>query len=242
MTTLTALHGFTETDETWAEVLAPLGAAVRCPLMPGHGWRPCPAGTTVPGVAAELAATLPAGGDLLGYSMGGRIALQLALDHPGRVRRLVLVSCNAGIRTAAERRERLARDEHLADILDQDGLGPFVAWWETCAALRPARPLPRVVEEELRSRRLNQDPHGLADALRRIGAGPMPDLWPRLGALALPVLLIAGAADARYAALMREMAELIPGARLEIVPDAGHAVHREQAARLCALVRGFLAS
>lgn len=239
-TSLTALHGFTETDETWTEVLAPLASPLRCPLMPGHGWRPCPPDTTIPSLAGELAAMLPAGGDLLGYSMGGRIALQLVLDHPGKVRRLVLVSCNAGIRDARERQERQARDEHLADILDQDGLGPFVAWWENTPALRPARPLPRTVEEALRSRRLNQDPHGLADALHCLGAGAMPDLWPRLGGLRLPVLLIAGAADARYVGLMGEMAKLIPGARLAVVPDAGHAVHREQPERLCALVRDFL--
>lgn len=239
-TLLTALHGFTETDETWTEVLTPLSIPVRCPLMPGHGWRPCPPATTIASVATELAATLPAGGDLLGYSMGGRIALQLALSHPGRVRRLVLVSCNAGIRDARERQERQERDEHLADILDQDGLGPFVSWWENTPALRPAKPLPRAVEEALRSRRLNQDPHGLADALHCLGTSAMADLWPRLGTLAMPVLLIAGDTDLRYVALMREMANLIPGARLEIVPDAGHAVHREQPARLCALVADFL--
>ncbi len=245
-TPLTALHGFTETDETWAEVLVPLAGpfprALICPLMPGHGWRPCSPGTTIPTLAGELAATLPAGGDLLGYSMGGRIALQLALDHPGQVRRLVLVSCNAGIRDARERQERQARDEHLADILDQDGLGPFVSWWENTPALRPAHPLPRAIDEALRSRRLNQDPHGLADALHCLGAGAMPDLWPRLAELPLPVLLIAGATDQRYVTLMGEMAKLIPGARLAVIPDAGHAVHREQPARLCALVRGFLAS
>ena len=248
-TQLTALHGFTETDETWAEVLAPLATGplasslpcqLRCPLMPGHGWRPCPATTTIASVAAEVAAALPADGDLLGYSMGGRIALQLALAHPGRVRRLVLVSCNAGIRDPRERQERQARDAHLADILDQDGIGPFVAWWENTPALRPAHPLPRAVEEELRSRRLNQEPHGLADALHCLGTGAMSDLWPRLSGLRLPVLLIAGQADVHYVTLMREMAGLIPGARLEVVADAGHAVHREQPARLCALVHDFL--
>jgi 2-succinyl-6-hydroxy-2,4-cyclohexadiene-1-carboxylate synthase len=152
----------------------------------------------------------------------------------------VLISCNAGIRAARERQERQARDAHLADILDQDGLGPFVAWWERSPALSPARPLPRAVEEELRSRRLNQDPHGLADALHCLGAGAMDDLWPRLGALRLPVLLIAGSADRRYVGLMGEMAALIPGARLAEVPGSGHAVHREQPEALRAVVGEFL--
>ena len=236
---LTALHGFTEDDTVWQEALAPLGLSLRCPLLPGHGWKPCPADTTFAGLAAELAATLPAGGDLLGYSLGGRLALQIALDHPRHVRRLVLVSCTAGIRVEAERAARVHSDEHLAEVLSEDGIGPFVAWWQANPALRPAKPLSRAEEEALRSRRLNQDPRGLAMALRRLGAGAMADLWPRLGELRLPVLLIAGAADTRYVATMRAMAGLIPGARLELVPDAGHAVHREQAERVRTLVGAF---
>jgi 2-succinyl-6-hydroxy-2,4-cyclohexadiene-1-carboxylate synthase len=238
---LTALHGFTEDDTVWQEVLAPLGIPLHCPLLPGHGWRPCPPDTTFAGLAAGLAATLPTGGDLLGYSLGGRLALQIALDHPGRMRRLVLVSCTAGIRGDAERAARVRSDDHLAQVLIEDGIGPFVAWWQANPALRTARPLPRAEEEALRSRRLNQDPHGLALALRRLGAGAMTDLWPRLGGLKPPVLLIAGAADTRYVATMRAMADAIPGARLEMVADAGHAVHREQAERVRTLVRDFLA-
>ena len=80
--------------------------------------------------------------DLLGYSLGGRVALQLALDHPGRIRRLVLVSSGPGIADPAERERRRQRDERLAQILDEDGISPFTAWWESSPALKPARPLP----------------------------------------------------------------------------------------------------
>ncbi len=237
---LTALHGFTETDETWCEVLAPLALPLRCPLLPGHGWRPCPPGSSVPVVAAEIAASLPAGGDLLGYSLGGRVALQTALDHPARVRRLVLVSSTAGLRDAGERQRRQRHALHFAEVLEEDGLGPFVAWWENNPVLKPARVQPRRLVERLRSLRLNQDPRGLAGALRHLGTGGMADLWPRLGELRMPVLLIAGTADQRYAAVMQEMATRIPGARCELIPTCGHAVHREAPEELLNLLRVFL--
>ena len=113
---LTALHGFTETDDVWTEVLEPLKRPVRCPLLPGHGWKPCPAGTTITSVATEIAAKLPANGDLLGYSLGGRIALQLALDHPTKLRRLVLISSTAGLRDAKERVKRV-RHDHAFELI-----------------------------------------------------------------------------------------------------------------------------
>ncbi|MBA3938551.1 MAG: alpha/beta fold hydrolase, partial [Planctomycetes bacterium] len=95
---LIALHGFTETDLVWRDLLAPAFPEVRCLLLPGHGWKPGPAGPDFMAAVAELAARLPADGpvDLLGYSMGGRLALALALTAPQRIRRLVLVSSNAG--------------------------------------------------------------------------------------------------------------------------------------------------
>ncbi len=238
---LTALHGFTETDETWREILAPLARPLRCPLLPGHGWRPCPPGTSVQTVAAEIAAKLPAGGDLLGYSLGGRVALQTALDHPAKVQRLVLISSTAGLRDAAERKRRQSHDLHFAEVLEEDGLGPFVSWWETNPALKPARVLPRKLTERLRSLRLNQDPRGLAGALRHLGTGGMTDLWPRLGTLKMPVLLIAGEVDLRYATVMKEMAAKIPGAQLELIPNCGHAVHREAPNELIDLLKAFLA-
>ena len=201
---LTALHGFTETDDVWTEVLEPLARPLRCPLLPGHGWKPCKAGTSIKTVASDIAATLPADGDLLGYSLGGRIALQLALDHPGKLKRLVLISSTAGLRDAAERDKRIRHDHGFAEVLEEDGLGPFVAWWEANPALKPARKLSRALVEQLRCRRLNQDPLGLAGVLRHLSTGAMEDLWPRLGNLKLPVLLIGhGGEDPRGTARAR---------------------------------------
>jgi len=239
---LTALHGFTEDDLVWPELLAPLGVALCCPLLPGHGAKPCPEGTTVVGVARDLAACCFADGpgDLLGYSMGGRIALHLALDRPQSVRRLVLISSGPGFQDGALQGSRRTTEMALAETLEDNGIGPFVAMWEANPILRPAKPLPLAVEAALRCRRLSHEPLGLAGALRRLGAGAMPNLWGRLGELRVPVLLIAGAADARYCKVMQEMAALMTDARFTAIPDAGHAVHREQPAALLRVIAGFL--
>lgn len=226
---LVALHGFTETDQVWSEFFAG-HHPVHCPILPGHGWKPCPPGSTLASVAAAMAQHLAADGtdDLLGYSLGGRVALQLALDHPGRCRRLILVSSGPGIADPAERERRRQRDERLAQILDEDGISPFTAWWESSPALAPARPLAARVDESLRSLRLNQDPACLAQVLRHISHGTMADLAPRLGELRMPVLLIAGDHDRAYCQHLREMAKAIAGSRLQLIADAGHAVHRER--------------
>ncbi|MFM2089772.1 MAG: hypothetical protein RLZZ127_261 [Planctomycetota bacterium] len=234
------LHGFTEDDTAWAET-CPLPGA-RYALLPGHGWRPC----TQPGIrelAADLATQLPAeGGDVVGYSMGGRIALRMALDHPQRIRRMVLVSSGPGWRAGEERTRRTRLDEALAQILDEDGIGPFVAWWESNPVLRPAKPFSATMTARLRARRLSHDPCGLASALRAYGSGTMEGLWDRLGEIRVPTLLVAGAADARYCGVMGEMAARMPQARLVVIPDAGHAIHREQPAPLAEAIRGWLAA
>lgn len=240
---LLALHGFTENDLTWREVLGSSVGELICPLLPGHGWKPCSTAMSVTALADELAAThlANAPADVLGYSMGGRIALALALHHPQRVRRLVLASSGPGFKDQALQGSRRTHEMALAETLDDDGLGPFVALWEKNPLLTPYKPLPRAMTEDLRARRLNHDPLGLAAALRQLGAGAMPNLWDQLSQLRVPTLLLAGEADVRYRNVMSDMARIIPDARFEVVPQAGHGIHREQPEALRAAVRTFLA-
>jgi 2-succinyl-6-hydroxy-2,4-cyclohexadiene-1-carboxylate synthase len=241
---LLALHGFTETDLVWQSLLSPHFSELTCPLLPGHGWKPCLPEASLSDVAADFLAKIPgtAPFDLLGYSMGGRVALRMALDHPERIRRLVLISSNPGIMDDSERAQRAERDELLAQILEEDGIGPFVAWWQANPTLAPFKPLPRSVAESLRCMRLNHEPEGLAAALRHLGSSDEANnLWPRLSELRMPVLLMAGSADARYRAIMTAMHQRIAGSRLEIVAEAGHAIHREQAEPMLAVIRAFLA-
>ncbi|GDY12567.1 putative 2-succinyl-6-hydroxy-2,4-cyclohexadiene-1-carboxylate synthase [Planctomycetota bacterium] len=238
--TLLAIHGFTEDDSVWPRVLAPLGRKIRALLLPGHGWRPCPPTLDATAVAAEIASQLPeTGGDLLGYSLGGRLALRSALDHPARVRRLVLIAAGPGPASPEDVAQRRITDERLAESLEDSGLGPFIARWEAMPALRPALPWPSAVEASIRARRLSHDPRGLAASLRFLGQGAGPALWDRLAELTVPVLLVYGQQDPSLQA-GTAMARRLPHARLVAIPGAGHIIHREKPGDLLLALAGFL--
>jgi 2-succinyl-6-hydroxy-2,4-cyclohexadiene-1-carboxylate synthase len=174
--------------------------------------------------------------------MGGRTALQFALAHPDRLSALVLESTSPGITDPEERRQRITSDADLAARVERDGIRAFVDMWERLPLWDSQKSLPAAARARLRAERLAQRPEGLANSLRGAGAGVLPAVTDRLGEIAAPTLLVVGALDAKYVALGRMMSARIPGARLEVVPDAGHAVHLERPDAFAALVAGFLAA
>lgn len=246
---LLLLHGFTGSAETWASLADALGddVATIAVDLPGHGRSSAPADPAryaIARTADDLARVLDALGveraAVLGYSMGGRVALRFALRHPDRVSALVLESASPGIADAGERAARVRADGELADAIERDGVEAFVERWERLPLWESQQALPVPVREQLRAQRLRNRGTGLANSLRRAGAGAEPDVRAELGMLRMPVLLIAGALDTKYAALARAMAAEIPGARAEIVPDAGHAVHLERPEAFAGIVAAFL--
>jgi 2-succinyl-6-hydroxy-2,4-cyclohexadiene-1-carboxylate synthase len=223
---LVLLHGFTQTGRSWAPVVAALGARYRCfaPDLPGHGDAAERRPATFDAVAAYVAARKPARFALCGYSMGGRLALDVALRMPSRVERLVLVGASPGIADAAEREARRREDEALAERLEREGLEAFVEEW---ARLPLWQGMPRGVADLARADRLRNTASGLAAALRGMGTGVMAPLWDRLGELPMPVTLLAGERDEKFRAIAERMAERIPHASLVLAPGSGHAVHLE---------------
>jgi 2-succinyl-6-hydroxy-2,4-cyclohexadiene-1-carboxylate synthase len=223
---LVLLHGFTATGRSWDPVVAALAERYRCfaPDLPGHGDADGRRPATFDAVAAYVGALRLERFALCGYSMGGRLALHVALRDP-RVQRLVLVGASPGIADAAEREARRTADLALADRIEQIGLEPFVQEWG-------AQPLfagqPRGVAAAAREDRLRNTATGLAAALRGLGTGAMVPLWDRLGELRMPVVLVAGEHDDKFRAIAERMAAAIPDARVVVVPDAGHAVHLER--------------
>jgi 2-succinyl-6-hydroxy-2,4-cyclohexadiene-1-carboxylate synthase len=172
----------------------------------------------------SVVADLPACDVLCGYSMGGRVALRAALERPRDFGRLVLIGASPGLRSAVERAERRSVDSELAAWLNGATKEEFVSWWGSQEVFATQSDAVRAFAD---ADRLRNDPRALAVALRGLGTGVMEPLWDRLGELALPVTLVVGALDGKYVAIAREMAALIPDARLVVVPGAGHAVHLE---------------
>lgn len=234
---LVLLHGFTGSAATWArlaERLAPRRQCIALDLI-GHGSSGAPADParyTMECAVADLSGILDAlgvpGVDLLGYSLGGRLALHYAAAAPSRVRALILESASPGLASAAERAARVAADEALAGSIERDGLDAFVARWEALPLWASQAALPAATRERLRAQRLRNKPHGLASSLRGMGTGSQRALWDDLPRLEMPALLLAGALDAKFSAIAQQMAASLPRAELAIVPGAGHAIHLEQ--------------
>ena len=233
---LLLLHGFTGRGTAWGAHAAAFARAFRVITvdLPGHGrsGTATPERMTVERTADDLAAILRQTGaapaDVLGYSLGARIALRLAIAHPSVVRRLILESPSAGLRTEEERVTRRRADEELATRLEADGIDAFVAEWERQPVFASHAVLPPARAARLRALRLANDPGGLAAGLRGAGQGAMEPLFDRLGGVAAPTLVIAGALDTLGRPRAEQVARGIPGARLEIIDRAGHTPHEEQ--------------
>ncbi|HSQ01289.1 MAG TPA: 2-succinyl-6-hydroxy-2,4-cyclohexadiene-1-carboxylate synthase, partial [Candidatus Dormibacteraeota bacterium] len=221
---------------------------VIAPDLLGHGDSDSPADParyTMAHAVADLGALLDALGiarsALLGYSLGGRLALAFAVEQPRRVAALILEGASPGIADADERAERRVADDRLAARLASDGLAAFVEAWMTQPLFATQAALPVAVRAAARAARLRNDPAGLAACLRGLGTGSQPSYWPRLRELAMPVLLLAGEHDAKFQALAHAMGKRIPDATLDVVPGAGHTTHLENPAAFRRLVRAFLA-
>jgi 2-succinyl-6-hydroxy-2,4-cyclohexadiene-1-carboxylate synthase len=229
------VHGFTQTLRSWDAVardLAVYRTVVRADL-PGHGES---SDVRVHGIteAAELLGAACGEATYVGYSMGGRVCLRLALDRPDLVRALALVSASPGIEDDAERAARLEDDRALANEIERDGVEAFLDRWL-------AQPMFAGVPAGAKRDRLRNSAAGLAHALRALGQGATPPMWSALGDVAMPVALVVGERDAKYRAIagrMRAMLRAHP--RLAVVPGAGHAAHVEAPEMTAGFIERFL--
>ena len=232
------VHGFTQTSRCWgpeADDLARDHEVIRVDA-PGHGR------------SAEVLAGLRTGARLiadqageatyLGYSMGARFCLHIALANPELVRGLVLLGGTAGIEDPEERAARRDQDLRTADRLEREGLEVFLdAWLEQplFATLPPDR--------AFRDERMENTIPGLVSSLEQAGTGAQDPSWHKLHRLEMPVLLTAGERDEKFTALARRMASAIgDNATFAAVPDAGHAAHLEHPEAFLAVLRPWLAA
>jgi 2-succinyl-6-hydroxy-2,4-cyclohexadiene-1-carboxylate synthase len=242
------LHGFTQGPGSWDPLVAGLDASYQIVrvTLPGHGpegsasakarWSFEEAAGAVADAVAAVAGPEPA--TWIGYSLGGRLALRVALDRPDLVDALALLGATAGIEDPADRSARKEIDERLAAGLERKGVEQFIDGWLAQALFSRLDRSAAGVEER---RRGTVD--GLASALRLLGAGAKEPVWDRLGELEVPVLLLAGEHDTKFSALAFRMAAAIgDNAGISFVPGAGHAAHLERPQSVTAIVARFLAA
>lgn len=246
---LLLIHGFTGCGMSWgAHAAAFRRRDLRTVVvdLPGHGRSgiAAPERMSVERTADDLASILAIRGlapaHVLGYSLGARVALRLAVAHPEAVARLVLESPSAGLATEAERDARRAADETLAAAIERDGIEAFVDRWERLPVFASHAALdPRTLARQ-RAIRLANRPDGLAASLRGAGQGAMVPLFDRLPEVAAPTLVIAGALDSVGRTRAETVAASIPGARLAVIDGAGHTPHLERPAAFRRLALEFL--
>lgn len=234
--TVVLLHGFAGTQRAWDGVVERLDPERYRPLtldLPGHGEQAdVERLISFTGCVEHVLARAPERFALCGYSLGGRVALHVALAAPERVSRLVLVAATAGIEDSVERAARSEADRRLADEMENGSLEDFVTRW--CAQPMFADDPPAVdllAREDYRRNR----PDAIAAVLRGIGTGEMTPLWDRLHELKMPATVLVGDRDTKFLALGRRMADLLPQAIMQTVPG-GHRLPLENPASVASQI------
>jgi 2-succinyl-6-hydroxy-2,4-cyclohexadiene-1-carboxylate synthase len=247
------LHGFTGTHRTWDRLGERLagGRFLVLPDLPGHGRSGTSSsrlemgvGPTSDAIAEVARVAAGVGGKrkaaLLGYSLGGRVALDFACKRQDLLSCLILEGASPGIERDDEREERRAQDDELADEIERRGLEWFVDYWQETPLFATQRRLPPTALQGAKRDRLSNSARGLAMSLRGAGTGEMAPLWSAIEGLRIPVLLVVGKGDRRYTEIGEAMRRKIPGSLLAEVEGAGHCVHLEKPEEFADLVGRFL--
>lgn len=222
------LHGFTGSPRSWDEVLekADLRVPPLIATLAGHGadWRTHRI-DSFEGEISRLAAMIskaPAPHLVAGYSMGARVGLGLLVSHPALFDAAVLIGVHPGLTDQADRNERRALDAERSRLLTDEGLDAFVTSWEKEPLFQTQQRLPTEVIARQRALRLGHEAEGLAHALEVLGLAEMPDYGAALGAIRVPVTLMAGSQDSKFSAIVRNLARKHPWIHDVIVDGAGH--------------------
>jgi 2-succinyl-6-hydroxy-2,4-cyclohexadiene-1-carboxylate synthase len=243
------LHGFLGDHLDWQQIMSAFSRHFFCiaPDLPGHGRTA--AGTRLdsyrmPDCAAQLCGLLENLGisrsHLVGYSMGGRLALYLLSHFPHRWVSGIIESASPGLATADQRRQRREQDRQLARQIASTAIEPFIDWWYSQPLFATIRAAPEFADT--RRRRLKNDPAGLARSLLAMGTGSQPPLWEDLSRIQVPLLAVVGEHDEKFKAIAAGMAAACPALSTAVVAGAGHNVHIEAPAAFVAVIERFLSA
>ncbi len=243
---LLLLHGFSGAASNWVAIVEELARDFQLIVIDllGHGASDAPPDTPsyrMESVAADIIDLLGELGlektNLLGYSMGGRLALFLALRYAEQITSLILESASPGLADKRAQAQRRQLDHDLADEIEARGIPWFVDYWEGLPLW--ASQSDEQIEGQ-RSQRMANNPLGLANCLRAMGTGAQPNLWGALASLTLPTCLVVGERDAKFRQINQAMRAAMPKARMSIIPAAGHNCHLENSAAFCRELRSFI--
>lgn len=243
---LILLHGFTGSSLTWEKYITKWRESYQVITidLPGHGKSFAKPQKTMSELSKDLARIFKflhiKQAHLLGYSMGGRVALSFAMEYPELVHSLILESASPGITDVTERKVRQEADIALAERIKTDGIEEFVNYWEDIELFASQKRLDEHVQETIRQERLSHTELGLANSLLSTGTGVQPSWWDRLVEIDYPVLLIVGSLDKKFVELNEKMVKLISIAEIITVLDAGHAVHVEKVDKFAMIVSKFI--
>jgi 2-succinyl-6-hydroxy-2,4-cyclohexadiene-1-carboxylate synthase len=224
------LPGFAQRGDAWASVADRVAQKYRSLAIDFSTW-------TFDGRLREIAERVDDGDVLVGYSMGGRLALKAALRRPGKFGALVLVGTSAGIEDPAAREERREADDELADWIERHTIEEFAERWETQPVF--ASQPPELVSAQ-RPGRLSHEPARLAQLLRSAGQGMFEPVWHELERIDCPVLAVAGERDTAYADAAFRIAERVKHGRARLIADAGHAPQLERPDDFSGVLLDFL--
>jgi 2-succinyl-6-hydroxy-2,4-cyclohexadiene-1-carboxylate synthase len=245
------LHGFTGDSSTWTPFCPSWSrhSKLIIPDIIGHGSTESPEDINrykVEAVARDLNLLLNTLEieqiDLLGYSMGGRLALTFAILYPDRVRKLILESASPGLGTEEERLPRRMKDGELANFIIDEGIKSFVDYWEGIPLFSTIKNLPEPIQEGIREQRLSNNAKGLSNSLLGMGTGSQPSWWEKLSLLDCEVLLLTGDKDEKFCKIAEKMQKEMKKASWIVINDSGHAIHVEQKEKFDTIVSDFLSA
>ncbi|MBU8879862.1 2-succinyl-6-hydroxy-2,4-cyclohexadiene-1-carboxylate synthase [Bacillus sp. FJAT-29790] len=248
---LLLLHGFTGDSAAWREFEPQWkrhSNTITVDII-GHGKTDSPLDESrydIESMASDLHKLLKEMGieqtDLLGYSMGGRLAITFALKFPKMVRKLILESSSPGLETEREREARRIQDEQLAWRIQEYGVNGFVEYWENIPLFQSQKRLPENLRKKIRMQRLNNSQVGLINSLKGMGTGSQPSFWEELDQLNIPTLLITGSLDEKFCRIADKMIEKLKKGEWVSITDCGHAIHVENPEIFGTIVSEFLSN
>ncbi len=246
---LILLHGFTGDSSTWSSLVHQLkgNRNLICIDIIGHGKTDSPETKDrydILSVTHDIERIIDFFKwdkvDVLGYSMGGRLALSFAMRYPQKVRKLILESSSPGLKTEVERKNRQVLDEKLARLILEKGITKFVDYWENIPLFSSQKNLPNQVQQAIREQRLQNSALGLANSLRGMGTGVQPSWWENLNQFEVDTLLLTGSLDQKFCSIAEEMVTLMKKAQWVKVNGSGHAIHVEHSEKFGTIIDGFL--